>query len=182
MLQCTSNPARTKALAQLCLTSRERQRLPKTILVFLDFIEQWMQDPKNILSRDAIQNPELVNFLDTTASPDYSTKLQTAISEQTAIGWQNAIRGIHKSNMDNTIFPRIPGWPTYSARQQPGSHQFFSAMNAVKSMVDDIWRGRNDVVHRRNRDTEAQIQHSKMLKLLHISTTTLCSPAMNTIY
>ena len=145
MLQCTSNPARQKALIALRKASHKGDGTD-FLKVFGDIFEQWLVHPEHIPCLANRLNP----FLRQDQFPDdYSRLIQLALAEQQVIGWINMCRGFLSTKWYHLASSHIcPDDSTKIEHRNDGANRVhLLALKTVHSLTMALWTGRNEALH-----------------------------------
>jgi Reverse transcriptase (RNA-dependent DNA polymerase) len=153
LLQCKSNPAREKAIKALTNATKKSDGTNKFTQVLGDFMAQWLDNPDSIPSLNCRINPFLryEHY-----PPDYIDLINTAIEEQTEIGWLNLFRGFFSRTwhvIASSYFSSEEGAYETTNRydiltnRHDGANRTHRVLKLLYSLTREIWLGRNDAMH-----------------------------------
>ena len=177
LLHCRHNPKRTTSLAAFYKEVQRAQAGSKFGRIIADAFDQWFEDPASTPSMENTRDPTLDH--NTLFTSEYVSLIKAAFTHQQEIGWMNAARGFLAKAWFQVACTQlqIPGGPneevTHTCRQD-GQQRTYRVVRALHTLVTSLWQGRNEELHKQDKDTEA-IQQSSTLKLhLCIANPALC--------
>ena len=144
LLLCSQNPARAKAMTTLQNVCRKSDGT-RFSQVLGDFLVQWLTWPTRTPALLHRINP----FLRHEHFPQkYLEIIHAAIAEQTKIGWINLFRGfisvkwhrLASSHFDYDDDSNI-------IHRNDGANRVHRILKHIHTFTNDIWKGRNDVLH-----------------------------------
>ena len=155
LLHCTHNPVRAKSLQEF-YTEVRRSTGDIFGRIISEFFEQWFDDPHSNPSIDNTQDPTLDY---TIYSSTYIECAKTALNHQREIGWMNATRGFLAKTWYNVAcsqlqIPSSTGEVIHTHRED-GHQRTYQLVRAIHTLVTSIWKGRNDELHRNDREHES---------------------------
>lgn len=169
MILCELNPKRPEALRELSTGGSSYKENHNFTMAMTDCIEQWLYDTTRSPSIATSNNPAIYDRQDPILPPHMQNILHEAIHEQYTIGWMNLFRGyisskwfkLAASHMVNAEAPLQPS---------EGRRRLGVILQRIQLFVNHVWTGRNDMLHRRNKDEEARFLSLEAAEIRHYFT------------
>lgn len=126
--------------------------------IIADAFDQWFEDPASTPSMENTRDPTLDH--NTLFTSEYVSLIKAAFTHQQDIGWMNAARGFLAKAWFQVACTQlqIPGGPneevTHTCRQD-GHQRTYRVVRALHTLVTSLWQGRNEELHKQDKDTEA---------------------------
>ena len=158
LLHCRHNPKRTTSLAAFYKEVQRAQAGSKFGRIIADAFEQWFEDPASTPSMENTRDPTLDH--NTLFTSEYVSQIKAAFTHQREIGWMNAARGFLAKAWFQVACTQlqIPGGPngevTHTCRHD-GHQRTYQVVRALHTLVTSLWQGRNEELHKQDKDTEA---------------------------
>jgi len=156
MLQCKKNPHRKKSLATFKKTTSRRDNNRFT-QIFGDLVAQWLAHPDSIPTftrcRDTFLCHDIIPL-------EYSNLVQLAINDQSAIGWDHALRGflsITWTKLANCSYDA--SGIIHSNHDQDNGRRLQRTLHALYQLTTNIWHGRNEALHATHTSTTRECQN-----------------------
>jgi hypothetical protein len=165
MILCGQNPHRAQALLELSTGGSTFKEHHSFIEILTDCIEQWVINPARIPSIANILSNPTVSEQDP-LPPHFVAMLQVAIQEQTVIGWVALLQGyiskqwrqMASSHMLNAEAPAQP---------MDGRRRLDVILHRVQGYVLNIWKGRNEMLHRKDQYDEQRFLSNEAAEIRH---------------
>ena len=165
MILCGQNPHRAQALLELSTGGSTFKEHHSFIAILTDCIEQWVINPARIPSIANILSNPTVSEQDP-LPPHFVAMLQVAIQEQTVIGWVALLQGyiskqwrqMASSHMLNAEAPAQP---------MDGRRRLDVILHRVQGYVLNIWKGRNEMLHRKDQYDEQRFLSNEAAEIRH---------------
>ncbi|MGV2339258.1 MAG UNVERIFIED_CONTAM: hypothetical protein LVR18_36350 [Planctomycetaceae bacterium] len=163
LIHCKSNPARSLAMVELTSQSK-RESHPYTTAV-LDCIEQWLTNPELHPTTKTSISPNVGNF-EQIMKPHMLQILESALQEQEQIGWHNFIKG-YQSKVWRELAHTNMDSPGVQASSHDGDRRMSDVYSRVAAFVTQIWKGRNEALHKGSIDDTRLYQSLEAAEIRH---------------
>ena len=143
MLQCLGNPLRKQSIQNFHKACCRRKDGSRFSQIFGDLVGQWLSNHTLIPSFEKARDTFLCQDIIPVAFTDV---VQTAILEQTMIGWIHVTRGFLAKTWTDvaTMSYDVTGNIT---RRQDGKHKIRQVLKALHTLTTELWAGRNMALH-----------------------------------
>ena len=166
MVLCEVNPKRTEALLELSnggSTYKEHHNFTRAMT---DCIEQWIYDPTKTPSIDDSTNPAIQNQKESMLPPHMESMMLEAIHEQNKLGWMNLLRG-YISNKWIIIASSHMMNDEAHLQKSDGRRRLGVILQRIQLFVNTMWQGRNEMLHRRDKEDEAKFVSIEAAEIRH---------------
>jgi len=158
MILCDANPNRREALAELDKGGSKSRDHHRFTTIFTDCVVQWLRDPTHTPSSSSTASVVLSLHREI-IQPHMVLILNSAIQEQTAIGWLNLFRGYLSKQWtvlasSHMINPLSTPQPCECKR----GRCIGTVLQRIQAFLSSTWTGRNEALHRNDHDDEKQYQ------------------------
>jgi hypothetical protein len=154
LLHCQCNSARAQSIKTFGISMRKLRDNPYG-RILAELVSQWMRAPN---SPPSLSSSRDMRVLPSCFHPDYLTLVQTAISDQTTIGWHNLIKGFFAKSWHVLASSYPPNKRLPPLIQDDGHHRIQQSLKALCQMVLDIWEARNHTLHKIQENTAILIR------------------------
>jgi hypothetical protein len=181
MVLCERNPKRTEALLELTTGGSVYKEHHNFTLAMTDCIDQWIHDPTRSPSFDNFANPLTQNSPDPLLPTHMQDILCEAIREQNEIGWMNLLRGYISRQWIVLASSHMLNDQT-KLQQQEGRRRLGVILHRIQLFISTIWIGRNDMLHRRDKDDEIRFLSIEAAEIRHYFSQPHLLPVQNQHY
>jgi hypothetical protein len=165
MFICDPNPNRTAALIELTTGGSTYKEHHHFTQVMTDCIEQWLHNPTGTPSANDVACPTLAPY-DTLLPNHMMDTLREAITEQTEIGWENLFRGFISSKWRDMASQHMLN-PEATPNKADGNLRSGTIIQRLQGYIQLIWKGRNDALHKCNKDDETKFLSLESAEIRH---------------
>lgn len=152
-LLCSAHPSRTLLLR--AFTKSLHDLGPHSIFyVITDAVNHWFTGSKAPYTTDLRGFPSHMH-----------EKIQTAITEQSLIGWEPAIKGFLSSTWHSLASLHMHN--TDSVNWVVGTNHMRAILTALHSLTNNLWKARNEIIHAKDKQTSATRHTAEQVEIQH---------------
>ena len=166
-LHCSQNPTRAKSIKTMLTTILQDEHPSRP--AFASCLEQYL-----------LNSGQRIHFQNDKFPPHLNDTLQTAIDEQTLIGWHQLLLGYISKKWPLLAAMDTPnmGKTTLSAERS----RTHTALKAMTLMVRELWIGRNEILHQHEDEADQQVYSLESAEIRHFQTNPTLIPTSDQHY
>ena len=177
LITCVSNPNYTEAWKELTTGGSPYKENHNAIDVISDCLQQWLKAPERVPTQRN-NNPYSNLFL-----PSHmQVILAKAIIEQSAIGWANLLRGYLSSQWKTLASSHMLNSEMAASNKTDGCRRLGTVLQRIQGFLNQLWQGRNDVLHKHDTGNERKFQSIEAAEIRHFYTQPHLLPARDQHY
>lgn len=167
LLTCDKNPNRANALNELKTGRSTSVAAHRAVSLMTDCLIQWLSSPTITPTIDAhMTTPSNNPYDQNQLSPHMMEILQSAITEQSQIGWLNMIRGFQSKQWRNLASTHMRD-DSVPKQHTDGNQRISTVLQRINSFVKSIWQGRNDALHKSDKADDRLYQSLESAEIRH---------------